>query len=152
MRNAPLIAIFLLLLSIVLSNCASTRVINLDSEFTLKKEATLVLENKAQIGVSSIFTKGDSLFAIDNSFNRSYTFHFTDVDKLRIRNYRKTGFFGGALIGAVCGLAVAASNPDPQAGMAVADGIIIGVLAGTLIGVEEVYRFDSDGNGSSHSK
>jgi len=131
--------------------CSTTRVITPKTGFTLSKDAALVTTNGARLGTRFVKTSGDSIVARDYTFDRDLHFHFSDVQKVEIKDHGKgawQGFLWGAAVGAVIGTAALKIDPveDPLANARPFLWGIFGGAAGAIIGATkgktETYLFE----------
>ena len=141
----------------ILTACSSTRMITPKEDFKLDRKAGLVLDDNAIIGIMSLYTKGDSITARDYSFNREYLFHFSEVQKIEVKDHTRgawQGFLWLGAIGAAYGT-FASFNTDERGPLRWTAPFIWGMFGGaggTLIGAvkakTETYYFkEIDGTG-----
>ncbi len=151
MKKALIIAIIVAVLALMFIGCSTTRVITPQTEWTLAKDAALVTINGASLGTRFVRTTGDSIVARDYTFDRHLHFHFSDVQKVEIKDHGKgawQGFLWGAAVGAVVGTVALVVNPVNDA-LANARPFLWGIMGGIgggLIGATkgntETYLFE----------
>ena len=131
--------------------CSTTRVITPKTGFTLSEDAALVTTNGVRLGTRFVKTSGDSIVARDYTFDRDLHFHFSDVQKVEMKDHGKgawQGFLWGAAVGAVIGTAALKIDPveDPLANARPFLWGIMGGIGGVLIGATkgktETYLFE----------
>ena len=132
--------------------CSTTRVITPKTGFTLAEDATLVTTNGARLGIRFVKTTGDSIVARDYTFARDLHFHFSDVQKVEIKDHGKgawQGFLWGAAGGVIWGYLAGENNAQDALASKGAGAFILGVFggaAGAIIGATkgktETYLFE----------
>ncbi|MCH8957302.1 hypothetical protein IIA28_18600 [candidate division KSB1 bacterium] len=134
-----------------LLGCSTTRVITPKTGFTLSEDAALVTTNGGRLGTRFVKTSGDSIVAHDYTFDRDLHFHFSDVQKVEMKDHGKgawQGFLWGAAVGAVIGTVALKVDPveDPLANARPFLWGIMGGIGGVLIGATkgktETYLFE----------
>lgn len=135
-----------------LLGCSTTRVITPKTGFTLSKDTALVTTNGARLGTRFVKTTGDSIVARDYTFDRSLHFHFSEVQKVEMKNHGKgawQGFLWGAAGGVILGYLAGENNAQDALASRGAGAFILGIFggaAGAIIGATkgktETYLFE----------
>ena len=135
-----------------LLGCSTTRVITPKTGFTLSKDAVLVTTNGARLGIRFVKTTGDSIVARDYTFDRNLHFHFSEVQKVVVKDHSKgawQGFWRGVAAGAILGYLAGEDNAQDALASRGASAIILGNFggaAGAIIGATkgktETYLFE----------
>ena len=135
-----------------LLGCSTTRVITPKIGFTLSEDAALVRTNGVRLGTRFVKTSGDSIVARDYTFDRDLHFHFSDVQKVEIKDHGKgawQGFLWGVPVGVVGGYLAGGDNAQDALGSRGAGAIIygfvggvIGPIIGAIRGKTETYLFE----------
>ena len=144
--------LIILLVTVNLSGCSTTHLIQPDDQIYIKKYGTLFKKDFERIDVSGFYASGDSIIAIDHDTNELLQFHKSDVKKIVMRD-RSKGAKQGAIytaLGALVLALVLPDNPDDALGSRGAAIIIlptfytpIGALVGYAAGSNDTYVFNT---------
>lgn len=133
-----------------LLGCSTTRVITPKAGFTLSEDAALVMTNGARLGIRFVKTTGDSILAHDYTFGHNLHFHFSEVQKVVVKDHSRgarQGFWRGVAGGAILGYLAGDDNTGDPMGSRGFGAFIFGALGG-YVGVisaivkTETYLFE----------
>jgi len=145
-----------------LIGCSSTRVITPKAAFTLSENATLITTKGVKHNTRLVKTTADSIVASYNTSTPNLHFHFSEIEKVVVKDGRKgawQGFLLGVPVGVVGGYLAGSDNAQDALASRGEGAIIygffggvIGPIIGAIRGKTKTYLFKETQEKTTSSK